>query len=305
MTIALFPTSTTALVELLSINQVIEGACILLPDYYCEETSQALSFNWTVSHYPLDENLLPELPVLFRLIDTVNPQAVIVLIPFNLEYDLASIYNTVSAKGVLTILDCAHSYPLRSTLQSFPFPAIFSIRKPLCLSEGAIYYVPDTLTLTRSKTIASLSFNPIRVSISILKLIRLALRLLPLRLEPTLSKVFQINLLAPNKPSSVMYSTRNKPKSISFIDALLLLALSSTSVHSIFASLLNRRAPHLKYPADHYPLAVVSTKSSIQYMSRLTPIRWPIPIGEDDSRTHFWTANADRIYRRIQIFRWI
>jgi len=283
----LFLSGTSALFASLEKIQINSNSKIGLPDYYCEEAIINLSSNFELYFYSVDKYSFPNEESLNKILQK-DIDVIILVQYFNFSNNLQPYIDKIRQHGKYVIIDAIHLFfknpeNIYSNVDVF----VYSLKKPLYLSEGACVYTNKKLLKT-NLTLAS--FNPKRNLISFLKLVRFFLSVIPIF---NLSKLYA-------KESSSRHHIFSSIQPADFISILIFKLLTKTSIiefiNNNFLVKLNKNNIN---KIENNILNFAFKNSEIKKSNIEKYFFWPLPINK--KRTSLWTNNADEIYASTKL----
>lgn len=283
----LFLSGTSALFASLEKIQINSNSKIGLPDYYCEEAIINLSSKFELYFYNVDKYLVPE-EESFNKILQKDIDVIILVQYFNFSKNLQPYIDKIRQYEKYVIIDAIHLFfknpeNIYSNVDAF----VYSLKKPLYLSEGACVYTNKKLL----KTNLSLeSFSPKRNIVSFLKLVRFLLSIIPIF---NLSKLYA-------KDSSPIRHISSRIMPADFISILIFKLLTKTSIiewinNNFLVKLDKNNISKIENNILNFAFKNPETKKSYVEKSFF----WPLPINK--KRINLWTNNANELYKSTKL----
>jgi len=270
---------------------------ILVPDYYCESVSCSLALNYSIYTYQVCDCYYPDIAYIRSFSVRTNLKAILVLVPFCLNYDFAHVHSSLKSLGIPIIFDCTHSFPVNTFIDDFSYLGVFSIRKPLCLNEGSLLVIPDWFQLHRPVLSSRISFSIYRNSVSLLKLLRLIFKLsTPYPIYPLLYSSLCNLFRQKSKTNLPIHNFFDSDFSVSLIDFILLDLFRQPFVFRVVLFLALVRSPKsfANNCPDHYYFCDIVEADNVSLAS--FTFNWPYPIFFNSRRTVYWSRNAQYLY---------
>ena len=261
---------------------------IAIPDFYCEEEILALSRVFKISFYKINDNLLPNKKSLDKVLNQ-NIDLVIIVQYFNYLRDIQSYIDQVKDKKKYVIIDSVHLfYKSPHNIYLNADAIVYSIKKPLFLSEGALVYKKKNFIETN---ISLSALNPKRNLISFLKFIRLLFSLIKMRNVSNLYSKKVSHKLIDNYPI----------QSADLVSILIFKIFTNTRIVNFLNNnilFIPKKNFNKKYNENILSFAFI--KSEISKNTKIKNyFNWPLQL--KNKRSKYWTENAQNIYDSIKL----